>query len=277
MTIQELDQLIEEGRSLKQIAQAYSEIAVLKLKKIRGMLDRNRVFFDEISQVYSLVKHFALKKGLVVSKSKKTICIILTSNYRFSGTISSSLIDFFISQTKNLDTDRILVGKTAADYFRFNPVFPHSQTILLAADQPTPRELTNMVSYIKDYNHVLVFYPRLKSLLVQKNTMTDITAASLQTAKGEAQTGFFFEPEIPKILAFFDQSILTLLLEGTFLESEVAWTAARFISMDQAESEANKFIKDKEKLKAFAKKDLLNKQILESYAATLAVSQKEVF
>lgn len=273
MTIQELDQLIEEGNSLKQIAQAYSEIAVLKLKKIRGMLDRNRVFFDEISQVYSLVKSFALKKGLVVPKPKKRVSIILTSNFRFSGAISSSLIEFFVSSTKKLDTDRILVGKTAADYFRFNPVFAHSQTVLLAADQPTPRELANMVSHIKDYNQVLVFYPRLKSLLVQKNTVTDITAASLQTAKDETKIGFIFEPEVPKILAFFDQSILTLLLEGTFLESEVAWTAARFISMDQAEGEANKFIKEQEKLKAFAKKDLLNKQILESYAATMAVGK----
>ena len=276
MTIQELDQLIEEGNSLKQIAQAYSEIAVLKLKKIRGMLDRNRVFFNEISAVYGLVKSFALKKGLIVPKPKKRVSIILTSNFRFSGTISSSLIEFFTSSTKTLDTDRILIGKTAADHFKFNPMFSGSQTILLSSDQPTPQELINLVALIKDYHQVLVFYPRLKSLLVQRNTATDITATSLPTRKEDSTIGFIFEPEIPKILAFFDQSILTLLLEGTFLEAEVAWTAARFISMDQAETEANKFIKEQERLKSFAKKDLLNKQILESYAATLAVG-KEAF
>ena len=77
MTIQELDQLIEEGNSLKQIAQAYSEIAVLKLKKIRGMLDRNRVFFNEISAVYGLVKSFAQKKGFIVPKPKKRVSIIM--------------------------------------------------------------------------------------------------------------------------------------------------------------------------------------------------------
>ena len=45
MTIKEIDQYLEEGNSLKQIAQAYSEIANQKLKRIRSEVERNSVFF----------------------------------------------------------------------------------------------------------------------------------------------------------------------------------------------------------------------------------------
>src|SRR3989344_2948964 len=104
MTIKEIDQYLEEGNSLKQIAQAYSEIANQKLKRIRSEVERNRVFFDEISKVYALVRVIAGKKGIVLPKTKERICILQTSNYRFYGNIDSSIIEFFISQTKDLNT-----------------------------------------------------------------------------------------------------------------------------------------------------------------------------
>ena len=275
MTIREIEILIEEGNSLKQIAQAYSEIANLKLKRIRGELDRNRIFFKEIAQIYGMVKNIALKRGLAVSKPKKTISLIITSNYRFYGKINSSLIDFFISSTQNLKTDRIILGKAAIDYFRAQKVFQNYTEIMLKDDQPDPWELMNLVNLIKDYSQVLVFHPQFKSFLVQQPQAADIIAATQNIGEEEGQTiKFIFEPELSKILSFFDSQILVLLLEETFLESEVARTASRFISMDQAETEANKYIKENEELKGYVKRNLINNQILESFASLSAVRRE---
>ena len=91
MTIKEIDAAIEEGQSLKQIAQAYSEIANLKIKKIRAEVERNRFFFQEISKVYSLIKTLAMEKKINVTKSKQTVSIVITSNHRFYGQINSDL------------------------------------------------------------------------------------------------------------------------------------------------------------------------------------------
>lgn len=274
MTIREIDQLIEEGHSLKEIAQAYSEIANLKIKKIRAQVERNRLFFQEISEVYSLVRSLAIKKRVTVPKPKKIACLIQTSNYRFYGKINSSLIDFYIEKTQSLETDRIILGRSAIDYFKASRLFKNYQSIVLKDDQPTPQELKNLVDIIKDYNKVLIFYSSLKTLLVQEPKVGDITKVQ-NLDEGESNFRFIFEPELPKILDFFDSQILILLLEETFLESEVARTASRFISMDQAETEANKFIKEYEKLKAFAKRSLANSRILENYASLVAV-RKEI-
>lgn len=276
MTIRELDQLIEEGKSLKQIAQAYSEIANQKIKRIRSQLEVNRLFFKDMSEVYALVKDLAQKRKISVPKPKKMLCIILTSNYRFYGQINSDLIDFFIQTTAKLETDRIMLGKAAIEYFKSAPIFKNyktrSQEVLLKTDQPDALELTGLVNIIKDYNQVLIFYSRLKSLLVQQPSFTDITSTTEKIPLDkDKSTHFIFEPELAKLLAFFDSQILTLLLEETFLESEVSRTASRFISMDQAENEANKVLKDYQRLRSYAQRNLQNNQLLESIASILAV------
>lgn len=272
MTIKEIDQALEEGNCLKQVAQAYSEIANLKIKRIRAEAERNRLFFQEISRVFTLVKTLAAKKKIQHIKPKKTVSLILTSNYRFYGSINSDLLEFFISSIQKFATDVIVLGKAAIDYFRIKKTLRNYQEVLLKTDQPDSLELTALVNMLKDYNQVLVFYSSMKSLLVQKPTLTDITASSATAQAGKSENfRFIFEPDLPKILQFFDSQIITLLLEGTFLESELSRTASRFISMDDAETEANKFIKEYQILKSFAKRNMDNNTILENFATMMAV------
>ena len=275
MTIKKIEENLEEGVSLKTIAQAYSEIANLKIKRIHSEVERNRVFFQEISKVYALIKNLAQKKAVNIKKPKRLISLLITSNYRFYGSINSDLIEFFINTTKGFETDRIVLGKAAIDYFKASKTFNNLQTLLLKSDQPDAIELTGLINIIKDYNQVLIFHSRLKSLLIQQPTVTDITATSTASEQNllnqDNKFKFIFEPELSKILAFFDSQILTLLLEDTFLESELSRTASRFIAMDQAETEANKFIKEMMLLKAYAKRSEDNKTILENFASMAAI------
>lgn len=283
MTIKEIDAAIEEGESLKQIAQAYSEISNIKIKKIRSDVERNRIFFQEISQVYLLIKQLALQKKINIVKHKKAVSIVLTSNYRFYGSINSDLLEFFVSNTQKLESDHIYLGKAAIEYFRARQVNSNHREILLKDDQPDTNELLALTNLLNDYNRVLVFYSSMKSLLVQIPTVIDLSASSSllieeqenkqskekKTTKNNISK-FIFEPELPKILQFFDSQITTLLLEGAFLESELSRTASRFISMDQAETEANKFLKLYMANKAYAKRNLDNNTMLENFAAIAA-------
>ncbi len=274
MTIKQIEEAMEEGMSLKTIAQAYSEIANLKIKKIRADVERNRIFFQEIGSVYAFIKNLAAEKKIAIQKPKETISIILTSNYRFYGSINSDLLEFYILTTGKIKTDQIYLGKAAVDYFRAQPVVAGShKEILLKGDQPTAEELNALVVELSPYNQVLVFYSSMKSLLVQQPTVLDITAsqANSQQLKANSDFKFIFEPELAKILEFFDSQIITLILEGAFLESELSRTASRFISMDQAETEANKFLKEYQTLKAYTKRNMDNNTILENFASMAAV------
>lgn len=296
MTTKELDERLEESESLKAITQAYSEIANLKVKRIRANVERNRIYFQEISQVFAYVKKFASNKKIALVKPKPTVALVLTSNHGFYGSINTELLKFFVSQTKNLNTDRIVVNKAGIDFFRSQPIFSGYQEVLLKNDEPDTQELISIVNMIKDYSRVLVFYSTMKSLLKQEPTVTDITASSEAHLGGTYNPGlndaaskgnkpgldeaqdfkFIFEPELPKILAFFDSQINTLLLEEAFLESELSRTASRFIAMDEAENASNKSIKHYQTLIAYAKRNADNNTILENFATMIAVKKGEL-
>lgn len=276
MTIKQIDQIIEQDNSLKMIAQAYSEIANNKVKKIRAEAERNRLFLQEIGKAYALVNILALKKGVSVVKPKQRVCVLITSNDRFYGTIDSDLIKYFIEKTKDIKSDQVVIGKMALDYYKATKSPDSYQSVVLAHDMPTVTELQQLVGIIKNYNQVFVFYSQLKSLLVQIPQVLDLTGSQsvYATNPDESKFRFVFEPELAKILAFFDSQILHLLLEGTFLESEVARTASRFISMDQAQSQANKVIKEYEKLRAYTKRNMENNSILENFASSFVKKEK---
>ena len=285
MTIKQIDEALEEGESLKAIAQAYSEIANLKVKRIKNAVERNRAFLDEISQVYSIVKAFAIKKKAIVPKPKKRLCILLTSNEKFYGNINSSLINYFVGLSKELnDVDKIVLGKAGINFFRAAKILPVYREMMLQKDIPSSAELEQLALLSADYNQVLIFHSKMKNLLIQDTTFTDITSISmymmdfyvknLDPKNKKSIPHFIFEPELPKILKFFDRQILTLLLEQTFLESELSRTASRFISMDSAETEANKFIKEYQILKTYTKRNADNNTILENFATMIAVRRE---
>ncbi len=277
MTLKEIKEKLEEGESLKMVTQAYSEIANLKVKKIRANVERNRLFFQEISKVYAIIRKFAVSKKINMVKPKKTVSLVLTSNQGFYGSINSDLLKFFVNSTKNMETDRIVVNKTGIEFFKTQPIFKNYTEVLLKDDQPSAAELISLVNLIKDYNQVLIFFSSMASLLTQVPTVTDITPgiSSVSTAGNKNDFRFIFEPELPKILAFFDSQVTTLLLEGTFLEGELSRTASRFISMDEAENNSNKSIKMYQTLKAAAKRNMDNNVILENFATMIAL-RKEI-
>lgn len=272
MTLREINDLIDEGDSLKLIAQSYSEIANQKIKKIRSLVERNRRFFEEISFVYGIVRTSAEKKKLTLLKPKKRIALIITSNSGFYGEINIDLIDFFNRTMTKSDADIILVGKAAIDYFQHNPKYQRAGEVILRDDQPDAIELNNLVKIIKDYRQVLVFYSKMKTVLVQNPSVIDLSRSSLtETSNQQLDFKLLFEPDLAKMLEFFDNQVLTLLMEATFLESDLARTASRFISMDSAETEANKLIKSYLRQKAYFNRNMQNNQILESLAAIAAL------
>lgn len=275
MTIRDINQVMEEGISLKQIAQAYGEIASLKIRKIRSEVERNRSFFSEISTVYKIVKQAAAKKK-ADTKPKKTISILLTSNYRFFGNIDSEVIRLFLINTAKIATDRLVIGKTGQEYLKAMRYFNTCQPIKLKDDLPAKNELNSLSLEIKDYSQVLVFYPQLATLLIQKPVMADITQSQESLFDKQADTEIsgpyvIFEPEIAKMVRFFDSQIILLLLEQTFFEAELARTASRLISMDQAQQDANNFIKQQTILKAHLLREIQNIKLLENLAAVKAV------
>ncbi len=291
MTTAQIKELIEVGSSLKDIASSYTEIASIKLRKIRSSVERNRQFYDELTRVYALINKIAATKKIIPApKPKKVISVLLTSNYRFYGNINNQLVQHFIVTNTKMASDKLVVGKTGRDYLKGIHYFHAYNPVIFKNDMPDDNELKSLVKVLQEYKQVLVFYPQFKSVLVQVPTVKDITQTQLLSLQEQSkpdqtdisfifnqkefQTSFIFEPEIMKMLDFFDNQIKILLLEQTILESELARTASRLIAMDQAQSKAKDFIGNNKKALGQLRKSTYNARLLETLA-TMSKWRKE--
>ncbi|MBI3486108.1 F0F1 ATP synthase subunit gamma [Candidatus Daviesbacteria bacterium] len=257
-TLKQINQEVKEAESLQLITQAFSDIASLKLKKIRAAVEQNRKFFNEVARVYRMVQLVATQQHKFLKKNNKTILIMLTSNYHFYGNLNRDLINYFVNQTKVSNYDKIVVGKTGNDFLKGINYNKSYQSIIFKQDLPNDLELKDLVLRIKDYQRILVLYSQVKTLLSQIPSIQDITETPLPQNLPKEPLSFIFEPEIEKVLQFFDGQITSLILEQLFFESELSRIAARLISMSEAESNAEGILKSKKRLLSVAKKNLDN-------------------
>lgn len=280
MTIRELEDIIEQGEALKLISTAYTEIATAKLKKIRGMVLQNRDFLADLSSVFLAVKQVAIQrkiKSALQHKPKGIISILITSNYHFYGNVNSNLIKFFISSVIppnggiHTNSDLIIIGQTAIKHLKDTHFPKPFQEVTLKKDYPDLSELNLIVEKTKEYNQVLVFFAKMKTVMVQDPTIVDITQSSYLKPPTQEQMKskeplFIFEPEIEKVLLFFEAQVKNLLLQQTFLESELSRTASRLVSMDQAQTNADDFIMTNKILLDLAKRSIQNQRIIETWS-----------
>ena len=271
-TLNQLNAVLEDVSSLKMVAQAYTEISAIKLQKIRSGIERNRIFFQEITSVFRMVKVAADQRGreqaVPAARKKKAVSILLTSNQRFYGDLEYHLTQFFTEHTSTFNTDRIVIGSTAKDFFRAMAQPPPHQLYLFSSDIPPLEELRKLVDTLTDYEQIFVYYCRMQSVLVQTPSVVDLLQKPPEHYLMSKEHSFhsIFEPDIDEMLQFFNTQITMLLLEQIFLESELARTAARLTAMNQAELNADDMIKKQRRLLASAKRSLDSARLLDTIA-----------
>lgn len=276
MTTKQIKELIDQAMSLKQITQAFTQISSSKLKRIRTGVERNRDFFRDLSNIYGLINIIRKRRKIPIpAKNGKTLAIMLTSNERFYGHVTSDLIEFFLVQISKIRADKIIIGKSGVEALKSINYALAYTPVLLKTDFPDNGEFLQLSQVVNQYSKVLVFHSQFESVLVQKPIISDITQSEQEISDRtsiskdliDQYNNYIVEPEIKTIAEFFDNQIKVLILESTFLESELARTASRLITMDSAQNEAEKFLSTQELALLTAQKSIQNSRILETIAA----------
>ena len=94
-TLKKIEEEIQTISTIKNIVEAYQEIANLRMNSIREKVLKNRKFFIELSQIYQRTKSaylFSLKKGTLKDQKmsflrpkKERVVILLSANSFFYG------------------------------------------------------------------------------------------------------------------------------------------------------------------------------------------------
>lgn len=273
--IVDLKNIIEETATLSEIASAYTEMSEMKIKQIRSAYERNARFYIEITYIYQHLMLTAANRNLIPPEGEsKVLRVAITSNQRFFGTMNLDVINTFeedsakaekISEATKI-SEKIVIGATGQEHYEAQNNHSIKEFIRFKNDMPNQDEIKDLLLKLHNYDKVYLYFPRFVTLLRQETGIIDITYKPEAHQMEGIDLDFIFEPELPDILDFFNKQVRTILFNRTMIETDLARTASRMLSMSGAHERAQIQIKNQTRLLDKREKLIRNSQLLEAIA-----------
>lgn len=241
---------IDSLGGLKQLVEIYAEIASIRMIKIRQFVLQNRNFLNSIHDIYrdvlsSYAKNYLYKnidKGKIssgkitfLSHNGKTVAVLVSANTGFYGEVVQNTFREFLSYVRKHDVEVTIIGKLGLTLFnQEEPGRPY--TFFNLPDYGMDKDkLAEVLKHLVQYEEIQVYYGEYISVITQKPKNYVISAGSeLAQAQREERVDYIFEPNIEKILEFFETEIFASLFDQTVRESQLAKLASRILAMDTA-------------------------------------------
>ncbi len=243
---------LEELETIRFITGALFEVSAENISRLRSSFEKNRLFYTDISELYHLVKQSALLRGDIKNNETATkvqgISVAFTSNSRFYGSINSDVMETFLEHVRVTKRDCVVIGNTGKVFMSNYPEEKDRVSYFsFEGDRPTVKEMRQFLKTVSEYGQVYVFHPSFVNVFTQNVSVLDITHTPQinENIVGDdiEKIDYIFEPELPKILHFFETRVRYLLFQRAMLESELARTASRLIAMSVAEEKANESLR----------------------------------
>lgn len=277
-TIDSIKQSIASGEALRAMSEAYSELYVAKLDRVRVMIERNRTFAASLAAAFHEVKRAAAATGVRYQMKKKPrLRVAIFSNYGFFMNLETKMAQMFITEAPDDGSDLLIIGRAGGEVLRNLEYKKPFAILIFSRDLPRPAELAAAQKKMSEYDSVSVIYPQFQTVGRQTPTMVDISGGELMKADGSSSPPVtsILEPEAPIMLAFFESQIMGLLLEQAFLETELAHAAARLLMMDAAQGRAKDYVVKERQLLRACLKQRRDSRILELSLQFLARKEEE--
>lgn len=261
--------------SIKQLAQSYEEIAVVRMQKIRNSVLKTRDYLADLSDVFVDLKSSYLREmedllsrrkagdeTLVpmLQKRGKTLMVYLSSNGRLYGSVTQKTHRLFVEDLRkeaHKQADLLIIGRAGKEMYEEmedKKKYEYFELPDTSVDMGHIKEL--MTKFIQ-YEKVYIYYGKFDNVVRQSPISTSITGEDIFEAEVKNETPredkFIFEPTLEKIFAFFETQIMVNLFSQTLLENQLARHASRVNAMEEAlvhiEEEGKKLNKQRVQLK----------------------------
>lgn len=255
----QLKEEILSNNNYKLLTRAYQEHAVGQMNFAKYSVLTSREFDGDLKEIFSNVKtsykNIIIGKNIknVVKKNGKQAWILVSANKKLYGDILIRICRLFVEKVKNIDpkkVDLIIIGRQGKNFF-------DAQAIHMPYKYYEFPEFNVSLDFLKEvnenliyYEDVLVFYGKFNNLVSQTAIQTSIAGGTDSSKQDDAKSvselqetkkhSFLFEPSVQEILAFFENQILSLLLNQIVQESQLARFASRIAAMEQAQQNIEK-------------------------------------
>jgi ATP synthase F1 gamma subunit len=266
---------LEALNSLKDLAESYEEIAVIRMQKIKDSVLKTRDFLQDLSDVFidlkssydREVRELIAKRKTgdktilpLLQKNGKTLLVYLSSNGRLYGSVTQKTYKLFIQDLKKPENEKgdiLIIGNAGKEMYESSASarpFTYFEIPDVGVDLAHIKQL--MQKFLQ-YERVHVYYGKFDNVVNQTPIGTSITGENIfesevvETINREDR--FIFEPTLEKIFYFFETQIIANLFSQTLLENQLARHASRVNAMEEAlihiEEESKKLIRAKNVIK----------------------------
>lgn len=248
---------IDFTKTFSLITQAYEEIAVMKMQKVRNSVLTTRDYLSRLSEVFfelkkakqRLKKQEALSEKLkpkTEEKSKaknltKTASVLLSANASLYGDLIGRIFNLFKENVSHDESDIIIVGRVGRRLYELQEDKKPYIYFELPDVDITLESLKPVFFHLVKYQKIMVYYGKFESVITQKETVSNISGDNPSIFEEAAETQvslgshFLFEPSLDTILAFFEDLIASSLFRQTVHETMLARWGSRILSMERAQ------------------------------------------
>lgn len=260
----------DDMRAIWFVANTLLEVSAERIKHLRDRFEQNQLFYAEISELFGTIKRSAQKRkelDRMVRAGKRSVSIAVTSNSRFYGSINNQIINAFIKHIESHpDRSFMVIGAVGERLMASTQFRKKSVYISFAGDHPTQNEVRHLLDEIEPYADVLIFHPQFVNVFLQEVGILDMNQTGGAVSSGLGDVEYLFEPELPRILKFFETRVRYLLFQRAMLETELARTAARLTAMSRSEERASNVLKHVRMMIRKEQQTLDSQRLLESLA-----------
>lgn len=245
----QLDRDIKLITSFKGLAQAYEEISVVRMQRIRGKVLSAREFLDELSNVFADVKgsygneieRLLKQKNKPFSfkthnKNGKSVAVLLSSNNKLYGDIGKKVFRLFIESIKSSNPDIYIIGEVGRELYEALPDKKSYKYVPFPDGNYENQNMGQVLTTLEEYESVNVYYGQFINV-IRQNPVSANVSGTRELESGEAMrkpVKFFFEPSLEGVLTIFENQIFRSLFKQTLHESELSLVTSRIRQMESA-------------------------------------------
>jgi F0F1-type ATP synthase gamma subunit len=167
---------LEALNSIKDLAQSYEEIAVIRMQKIKDSVLKTREFLSDISDVFVDLKSSyerevkdlmeKVRKGdkhvlSILQKSNKTLLVYLSSNGRLYGSVTQKTHKLFIEdlkKTTEADSDIAIIGKAGKEMYEGSHIGRPFEYFEIPDTSVDIEHVKGLMKKFLQYEKVYVYY-----------------------------------------------------------------------------------------------------------------------
>lgn len=225
------------------VAEAYEQVSVTRMKKVRDSVLYTRTFLSHVSDVFMKIKTYKSVAAAILKlekqeagKNGKKALVLLSSNGKLYGDIVSRVYKLFVETSEVEEADVVIVGKVGRELYDKYEKKKSYAYFDLPDSNIASTDLKKLTFLLKEYENVDIFYGLFEGFLSQKPVFSSVSGELPEYKKPETEIRldeiYIFEPPLKDLLDFFETQIFVSLLKQSSHEAELARHASRIRSME---------------------------------------------